>query len=189
MDTSKTGKAKWRRALDPPIVRDHVNFSVPAPCTHADIVQRIAEELKLRLDPLPEMLTRHVLVRGPTIFGSAADVLDQITANYAKLYWKIEDGALRFEVRDLPTPVHRKGRSPRRMPLSEELTANLRDEEWLKKQKSLSQKDAAYSLGYDSDRTIRNLVKKGKLRLTPKKRVAIDSAFLSEYHLSHSVPK
>jgi hypothetical protein len=102
MKTGKTSKVKWRRAPEQLLPRDHVSFSVPAPCTHADIVQRIGEELNLRVDPLPETLTQHMCVRGPTIFGSAADVLDEISASHENLYWTMQDGALRFEIRTAP---------------------------------------------------------------------------------------
>jgi hypothetical protein len=90
---------------------------------------------------------------------------------------------------------HSKGRrvvkSERRNPRngwSDDLVKKLRDEAWLRAQKSLSQRQAAQALAL-SDRSIRNLVHDGKLHKSPKARIAIDSAFWSEYHRTHSVPK
>jgi hypothetical protein len=86
----------------------------------------------------------------------------------------------------LPPKVRQ--RTPNPQGWSDDLCRSLRDEGWLKSQRSLNQKEAAYSLAI-KDRSIRNLVKQKKLVLTPKKRVAINPAFWSQYHLKHSAPK
>ena len=62
-----------------------------------------------------------------------------------------------------------------------------RDEEWLRAQRSLSQRQAGLALGL-SDRSIRALVADHKLHKTPKSRIAVDGPFWSEFHKRHSAP-
>ncbi len=96
--TKRHGNTKWRRGFEAPVISDFVNFTLAAPYTDADVIQQIAEELQLRIESQPEQLRLTNFPRGIVVFGSAADELDNITANYHNLHWSIDDGVLRFAV-------------------------------------------------------------------------------------------
>ena len=99
METAKASKTKWNR-LELPLDRDFVDFTVPGPCSHADVIHQIAKQREWRVEVLPDQLTERRLIRGRTVFGSARTVLNQITANYEDLWWTLSAGVLRFETRD-----------------------------------------------------------------------------------------
>jgi hypothetical protein len=100
MATAKASKTKWHRPPGAPLIRDFVTFSMPAGCTHADVIQKIADQLGWRVASLPDQLRRNPIPRGRSVFGSAREVLNQIVANYENLHWTVSDGALRFDVRE-----------------------------------------------------------------------------------------
>jgi hypothetical protein len=100
-----TSKTKWRRGTELPQIRDFVNLSVAAPCTHEDVIQKMAEQLRWRVEPLPDLLRRDTLPRGYTVFGSASDYLDRISLNYANMHWNESEGVLRFDVRDATADI------------------------------------------------------------------------------------
>jgi hypothetical protein len=97
-----TSRNEWQRPAEPDVIRDFVNFSLPAGCTHADVIQETAKHLGWRVQSLPESLNHKPLFRGRgrVVFGSASKVLDEIVAEEKSLYWNLSDGVLRFEVRD-----------------------------------------------------------------------------------------
>jgi hypothetical protein len=99
---------------------------------------------------------------------------------------RLKREALGTETAAKVTKVPRRSVNPQGF--SDELCQKLRDEKWLKTQPSLRQKEAAFSLAM-SDRQIRNLVDKQELHVSPKKRVALDGAFFSQFHLKHFAPK
>lgn len=100
MATARASKPRWNRGPEIRAPRDYVCFNLPDPCTHADVVRRIAERFKLRLDPLPKCLSQFTM-KGKSwhVDGSASDCLNGITQHHENLYWTVSDGALRFEVR------------------------------------------------------------------------------------------
>lgn len=95
-----TGMASWRRGPDPPVIKDLVSFTLPGGSTDADVVLKIAESLGLRVEGIPDAFRDAPLPRGKVAFGSAAHILDQITARCANLYWAVADGVLRFAMRE-----------------------------------------------------------------------------------------
>jgi hypothetical protein len=99
---TNAGKTKWSRGADRCQPADFVTFFVAAPYTDADIIRAAAERRHLRVvEPLPETLSQSTHdARGRTIAKSAAAVFCEITANHENLFWTVEDGALRFEIRD-----------------------------------------------------------------------------------------
>jgi hypothetical protein len=99
MAIAKAAKVTWRRAAEQPVIRDFVNFSIAEPCTYADVIQKIANALKWRVESMPDQLRGADLFRGYVVFGSAAHYLDRITAEHDNLYWTFSDGTLRFDVR------------------------------------------------------------------------------------------
>jgi hypothetical protein len=136
--TSRKTKAQWQR---PPNAQPlgisaelPVNLSLPPGCTHADVVQKIAEQLGWRVS-LPEQLTRNPMPRGRTVFGSAREVLNQIVANHEDLHWTVEDGALRFEIRDAraePPPSRIKPLSVREQKIWEVIQRGLTGKQYLR---------------------------------------------------------
>jgi len=96
--TKRRGNTKWRTGPPNPRISDFVNFNLDAPCTHADVIRKIAEALQLRIESQPEQLRLTNFPRGRGVFGSAADELDNITANYQNLHWCISGKVLRFAV-------------------------------------------------------------------------------------------
>src|ERR1035438_9919274 len=66
MINAKTGKTRWRHGSGLPAIPDLINLSIPGPCTHADVVRRIAGECKWRIDSLPAQLLQPACPRGRT---------------------------------------------------------------------------------------------------------------------------
>ena len=101
MQPHTAGEVKWRRGEQPRPPRDYVIFDMAGRFTHADIIRKIAERLKLRLGPLPEQLSRFTYDYTPAnpfhADGSAGAYLDWLTAMHENLYWSFSDGMLRFE--------------------------------------------------------------------------------------------
>jgi hypothetical protein len=102
MPAHKASDVKWRRGKEERAPRDYVVFSMAGRFTHADIVRKIAEILKLRLGPLPHQLSQWTYDCTPAnpfgVDGSAGAYLDWITAKHENLYWSFSDGTLCFEV-------------------------------------------------------------------------------------------
>jgi hypothetical protein len=94
---ASTSRKQWRRPPEPPVIRDFVNFSLPAECTYADVIQKIADQCNLRVESLPEQLTRKIL-RSYVVFGSAREYLYRIVGQpeNKNMGWTVEDGALQF---------------------------------------------------------------------------------------------
>jgi hypothetical protein len=69
------------------------------------MVQKIAEQCGWRVEPLLEKLAQNPAPRGRTVFGSAREILKQIVGEHKNLDCVVEDGALRFEIRDARTEL------------------------------------------------------------------------------------
>jgi hypothetical protein len=107
MSKVKGYNSAWRRGFDAGIrddflpgtkILEFVSFCLPEPCTDAQLVQKIADELHLQIESLPEELDSRTMPRGRGVFGSATYYLDCIVANYPNMAWKVDDGILRFGV-------------------------------------------------------------------------------------------
>jgi hypothetical protein len=92
---------KWLYGTPLPVIRDLVNFAMPPGSTHADTIQRLAEETNHLIEgTLPETMHRIAYPRGKTIFDSATDAVMQILENHPDVGWNRSNGLWRFETRD-----------------------------------------------------------------------------------------
>jgi len=71
-----------RRGYLPTTPPDFVSFTLHALCSDADLVRTIAEKLHFRVDVLPVELQNNRHIRGCTVYGSAANELDNIAASH-----------------------------------------------------------------------------------------------------------
>jgi hypothetical protein len=99
MPARNARKIEWRHGPYDSPPRDLVILNIPGPCTHADIIQRVCERLKLRVEPLPEPLRHFTYTTGREIQEGAGSYFDKITAKHENMYWSYSDGVVRFEVR------------------------------------------------------------------------------------------
>ena len=102
--TASAGGLKLFRNL---IGNNHVSCTVPAPCTHRDVVEQIARKSQpvIPIDLLSPELSKTTLPRGRTIFGSPWERFDNIARNYQNLFWWISEKGLRMEVISEPDQV------------------------------------------------------------------------------------
>lgn len=82
------------------VVDNFISHSVPAPCTHREVVEQIAKNSRKRIpvDSLPNDLATNIFPRGQTIFGFSGDRFDQIARNYKDMWWWVSKRGLRMEV-------------------------------------------------------------------------------------------
>jgi hypothetical protein len=97
--TSKT--SKFRDLL----IYALVNSSVPAPLTHRDVVQQIAEKSQIPIESLPAELSQPVFSRGRPIFGYAGNEFDKIADEYPNMQWWLSDIGLNMAIVKPPNPV------------------------------------------------------------------------------------
>jgi hypothetical protein len=131
MANAKRAK-KWRCAPDPPSVSDVVSFSIRRPCSDAEIIRKIAEELNLQVGPLPPELEEINRTRPRPVFGSASEYLNQIVVCVPNLHWQNEDGVLKFEFSPIKSIGGHKGIAGRLMVEAKRSPTNrLSEEQWL----------------------------------------------------------
>lgn len=77
-----------------------VNCSIPAPLTMLDVVEQITRttSIPINIESVSEKLAAHKISRGPTLFGSLGDALDDIAMNYPNMYWWVSDKGLNMEI-------------------------------------------------------------------------------------------
>jgi len=86
---------------DPKLLLDNLaNISVPAPCTHREIVETIARQSQkvIAIESLAPVLSRTKFVRGTVHLGSAADEIDKIAMNYEEMQWWISKNGLNMAI-------------------------------------------------------------------------------------------
>jgi len=72
----------------------HVSFSIPAPCTHRDVIAEIARQTHIPIDSLADELDQPAFSRGQVIFGYAGDEINQIVRNYPNMRWWVTNHGL-----------------------------------------------------------------------------------------------
>jgi hypothetical protein len=82
------------------LLNNLASISVPAPCTHRDVVEAIAtrSQLPIKIASLSEELNRTALIRGKSIFGLAGDAIDKITVQYEGMRWWISKEGLNIAI-------------------------------------------------------------------------------------------
>jgi hypothetical protein len=85
---------------NPNLLLSHISLSIPAPCTHHDIVERIASRCQepIAIHSLARVLSQNKLVRGKVIFGLAGDEIDKIATNYDGMHWWISKEGLNMAI-------------------------------------------------------------------------------------------
>lgn len=78
---------------------NYVSCTIPAPCTHKDIVEQVAAKSvrPIPIDALPPVLSTTVLSRGVAIFGPPWNEFDRIAKNYPDLCWWLTEKGLRID--------------------------------------------------------------------------------------------
>jgi len=100
--TAKNRKIKWRHGPVESAPPDYVIFTMTGRFTQADIIRKIAERLKIGLDPLPKWLSEFTYDypkdKGRVFDGSAGAYMDWITAKHENMWWSFSDGTLRVRI-------------------------------------------------------------------------------------------
>jgi hypothetical protein len=96
-DSVRTRETRGDREL---VLNNHVSLSIPAPCTHRDVIEKIASQSQrpIAIQSLADDLSRTKFVRGKAIFGFAGDKIDQIAANYEGTHWWISEEGLNIAI-------------------------------------------------------------------------------------------
>src|SRR5208282_18149 len=83
-----------------------VSLSIPAPCTHRDVVERVAScaATPILIESLSDNLHTHKLVRGQVCLGYAGDLFNQIATNYPTMRWWVAEQGLNMDI-VAPDPV------------------------------------------------------------------------------------
>ena len=89
-----------RKRLRDLLLHNFVSTSVRAPCSHRDVVERIAADARMPIpiDYLCSELGDKVFSRGRAVFGSPGKYFDEIAQNYPGLHWWLSDRGLRMEI-------------------------------------------------------------------------------------------
>jgi hypothetical protein len=107
MSKAKGSDSEWRRGFDYGIrvrflpgtnIPDWVSCTLPALWTDRQLVQKIADELHLQIESLPEELETDPKPRSKVLYDSATYYLDCIVTRHPNLAWNVADGTLRFAV-------------------------------------------------------------------------------------------
>ena len=82
------------------IHNNFVSLSAPGPCTHREIVERVAEgcNIRIQVQSLSDCLAQTVLPRGRVVFGCPGDFFDQISENYINMEWWLTDNGLNMAI-------------------------------------------------------------------------------------------
>jgi hypothetical protein len=95
--TTSDGGRKFYRQF---IVDNFISYSIPAPCSHREIVEQIAKHSRERIpvESLPKDLANTVFARGNVIFGFPGDYFDRIALNYKNMRWWFSKRGLKMGV-------------------------------------------------------------------------------------------
>jgi hypothetical protein len=82
------------------LLNNFASISVPAPCTHRDVVEAIAtrSQLPLAIASVTDELNRTTLIRGKSIFSLAGNAIDKIVVQYEGMRWWISKEGLNIAI-------------------------------------------------------------------------------------------
>lgn len=95
--TKLDGGQKMFREL---LLNNFVSCSVPATCTHRDMVMAIAQysQKPIPIKHLANHLDTHRTLRGHTVFGLPGDYFDKIALNHEDMWWWISGDGLKMGI-------------------------------------------------------------------------------------------
>ena len=93
-------RTKETRGAHKLVLNNHLSLTVPAPCTHRDVVEKITSQSQepIAIQSLADVLSQTELERGKVIFGFAGDKIDQIAANYEGMHWWVSEEGLNMAI-------------------------------------------------------------------------------------------